>query len=74
MALPDPVVLGATDTLKLLLTATEGKKAKRPHQAFLLLREPKSDLDTSFPLSVKNSGKGKVELVNPRNIADMPNG
>ncbi|KAI4099569.1 MAG: hypothetical protein LQ345_007482 [Seirophora villosa] len=62
-ALPEPVVLGAADTLKLLLTATEGKKARRPHQAFLLLREPKSDLDTSFPLSVRESGKGKLELV-----------
>ncbi|KAL9007522.1 MAG: hypothetical protein Q9173_007231 [Seirophora scorigena] len=61
-ALPEPVVLGAADTLKLLLTATEGKKARRPHQAFLLLREPKSGLDTSFPLSVKESGKGKLEL------------
>ncbi|KAI4174870.1 MAG: hypothetical protein LQ346_008165 [Caloplaca aetnensis] len=61
-ALPGPIVLGATDTLKLFLTAKEGKKASRPHQAFLLLREPKSNLDTSFPLSVKESGKGKVEL------------
>ncbi|KAI4125596.1 MAG: hypothetical protein LQ341_006963, partial [Variospora aurantia] len=62
-ALPEPIVLGAADTLKLLLTTTEGKKARRPHQAFLLLREPKSNLDTSFPLSVKESGKGKLELM-----------
>lgn len=61
-ALPDPLSLGSSDTLKLLLTTTEAKKAKRPHQAFLLLREPKSNLDTSFPLSVKESGKGKLDL------------
>ncbi|KAI4126324.1 MAG: hypothetical protein LQ338_003801 [Usnochroma carphineum] len=61
-ALPGPIVLGASDTLKLLLTTTEDKKPKRPHQAFLLLREPKTNLDTSFPLSVKESGKGKLEL------------
>ncbi|KAL8907732.1 MAG: hypothetical protein Q9207_001215 [Kuettlingeria erythrocarpa] len=61
-ALPEPIVLGASDTLKLLLTTKEGKKASRPHQAFLLLCEPKSNLDTSFPLSVKESGKGKLEL------------
>ncbi|KAL8718421.1 MAG: hypothetical protein Q9225_004449, partial [Loekoesia sp. 1 TL-2023] len=61
-ALSKPISLGASDTLKILLTATEGKKAKRPHQAFLLVREPKSNLDTSFPFSVKESGKGKLEL------------
>lgn len=72
-ALPGPIVLGATDTLKLFLTAKEGKKASRPHQAFLLLREPKSNLDTSFPLSVKESGKGKVELVSAGNGQVKPN-
>ncbi|KAL8827834.1 MAG: hypothetical protein Q9170_006853 [Blastenia crenularia] len=60
--LSKPITLGASDTLKLLLSTTEGKKAKRPHQAFLLLSEPTSNLDTSFPLSVKESGKGKLEL------------
>lgn len=64
-ALSKPISLGASDTLKLLLTTTEGKRAKRPHQAFLLIREPKSSLDTSFPFSVKESGKGKLELVRP---------
>ncbi|KAL8980420.1 MAG: hypothetical protein Q9205_004490 [Flavoplaca limonia] len=59
---PHPISLGESDTLKILLTANEGKKASRPHQAFLLLREPKSNLDTSFPLSIKDSGKGKLEL------------
>ncbi|KAI4269005.1 MAG: hypothetical protein L6R38_007635 [Xanthoria sp. 2 TBL-2021] len=61
-SLPDPVLLGESDTLKILLTTIEDKKASRPHQAFLLLREPKSNLDTSFPLSIKDSGKGKLEL------------
>ena len=62
-SLPEPISLGESDTLKILLTANEGKKASRPHQAFLLLREPKSNLDTSFPLSIKDSGKGKLEMV-----------
>ncbi|KAL8988451.1 MAG: hypothetical protein Q9169_008552 [Polycauliona sp. 2 TL-2023] len=61
-SLPDPVVLGELDNLKILLTTIENKKPSRPHQAFLLLREPKSNLDTSFPLSIKESGKGKLEL------------
>ncbi|KAI4276370.1 MAG: hypothetical protein LQ337_002541 [Flavoplaca oasis] len=60
--LPDPITLGESDTLKILLTINEGKKASQPHQAFLLLREPRSNLDTSFPLSIKDSGKGKLEL------------
>ncbi|KAI4268681.1 MAG: hypothetical protein L6R35_006739, partial [Caloplaca aegaea] len=77
-ALPEPIVLGAADTLKLLLTTTEGKKARRPHQAFLLLRDPKSNLDTSFPLIVKESGKGKLELYmlaksrDPQSHKDLP--
>ncbi|KAL8776497.1 MAG: hypothetical protein Q9213_008251 [Squamulea squamosa] len=61
-SLPEPILLGESDTLKIILTTNEDKKASRPHQAFLLLREPKSNLDTSFPFSVRDSGKGKVEL------------
>jgi oligosaccharyltransferase complex subunit delta (ribophorin II) len=57
------VSLSATDTLKLLLTTTDGKKAKRPHQAFLTLTDPTTGLEESFVLSVKDSGKGKVDLV-----------
>lgn len=61
-ALLKPVTLGALDTLKILLTAKEDNKAKRPHQAFLLVRDPKSGLDTSFTFQVKENGKGKIEL------------
>ena len=47
----------------MLLTAKEDKKAKRPHQAFLRLEDPKSGLDTSYALTVKDTGKGKIEIV-----------
>jgi oligosaccharyltransferase complex subunit delta (ribophorin II) len=57
------VTLGATDTLKIILTATEDGKAKRPHQAFLLLRDQDTGLEATFPFSVKDSGKGKVDFV-----------
>jgi oligosaccharyltransferase complex subunit delta (ribophorin II) len=57
------VPLSAVDTLKIILTTTDGKKAKRPHQAFLTLTEPASGLEESFIFSVKDTGKGKVELV-----------
>ncbi|EON62497.1 hypothetical protein W97_01720 [Coniosporium apollinis CBS 100218] len=56
------IPLGASDTLKLILTTTDGKKAKRPHQAFLTLTEQKTGLEESYAFSVKESGKGKVEL------------
>jgi hypothetical protein len=57
------VAFGPSDSLKIVLTTQEGKTAKRPNQAFLLLQDSTSNLDVSYPLSVKDSGKGKVELV-----------
>jgi oligosaccharyltransferase complex subunit delta (ribophorin II) len=57
------VVLEAQDTLKIILTATDGGKAKRPHQAFLLLRDQDTGLETAFPFQVKETGKAKVDFV-----------
>jgi hypothetical protein len=57
------VSLGASDSLKLLLTTVDGKTAKRPHQAFLTLTDPTTGLEESFVFNVKESGKGKVDLV-----------
>ncbi|KAK3073756.1 hypothetical protein LTR53_004392 [Teratosphaeriaceae sp. CCFEE 6253] len=56
------VTLPSTDTLKIILTATEGKTGKRPHQAFLTLHDPTTGLEESFPFSLKENGKGKVEV------------
>jgi oligosaccharyltransferase complex subunit delta (ribophorin II) len=61
--LASPVPFSSSDTLKVLLTAKEGSKAKRPHQAFLILREPDSGLEAPFPLTVKENGKATVEIV-----------
>ncbi|KAL4946675.1 hypothetical protein BDV06DRAFT_54028 [Aspergillus oleicola] len=61
-ALSNPVALGNADTLKVALTAQEGKSAKSAHQVFLLLQEPNSSLDISYPFSVKSNGKSRVEL------------
>lgn len=47
----------------MVLTAKEDRKPKRPHQAFLRLEDRKSGLDTSFALTVRDNGKGKLELV-----------
>ncbi|KPI45872.1 uncharacterized protein AB675_582 [Cyphellophora attinorum] len=60
--LTKPFVLGASDTLKVVLTTKEGKTSKRPQQASLLLRDPATDLDVTYPLSTKESGKGKIDL------------
>lgn len=55
--------LGTSDTLKIILTTQEDKSAQRPHQAFLNIRDSASGLETSFAFAVKESGKGKIELV-----------
>lgn len=57
------ITLGPSDSLKIILTTQEDKSAKRPHQAFLLLKDATSNLDVSYPLSVKETGKAKVDLV-----------
>ncbi|RMZ78222.1 hypothetical protein DV738_g4021, partial [Chaetothyriales sp. CBS 135597] len=62
------VTLGAADTLKVILTTQTSGTGKRPQQAFLLLTDPKTKLDISYPFSVKESGKGKIELTQ----ADLP--
>ncbi|KOS21649.1 Glutaminyl-peptide cyclotransferase [Escovopsis weberi] len=54
--------LGHEDKLRVWLTTTEGSKAKRPHQAFLMIREPSSGLEAPFPLTLKPSGKGAVDI------------
>jgi oligosaccharyltransferase complex subunit delta (ribophorin II) len=64
--LSKPIVLGSND-LKIVLTAVEGKTPKRPHQALLLVKDVETGLETSFPFTVKDDGKGKVNLV--RDIA-----
>lgn len=56
------VELGSTDSLKIILTTQEGYTAKRAHQTYLSLSDS-TGLETSFPLQVKDNGKGKVELV-----------
>ena len=55
--------LGTEGSLKVLLTTTEDGKWKRPHQAFVVLKEEDSGLEAPFALSLKDSGKGVVEIV-----------
>ncbi|KZZ90215.1 oligosaccharyltransferase subunit ribophorin II [Moelleriella libera RCEF 2490] len=56
------LALGHRDSLKVSLTTKEGAQAKRPHQAFLVLREAASGLEAPFALTVKESGKGSVQI------------
>lgn len=54
--------LGASDTLKLILTVQDDKTAKRPNQAALILKDTQAGLDVSYPLSVKENGKATISL------------
>jgi oligosaccharyltransferase complex subunit delta (ribophorin II) len=51
------------DSLKIVLTAKEGGDGKRPHQAFLMLKDKPTGLETAFPFKVKETGKAIVEIV-----------
>ncbi|KAH8428535.1 putative oligosaccharyltransferase subunit ribophorin II [Aspergillus melleus] len=61
-ALTKPISLGGADTLKVTLTTQEGRSAKRAHQVFLLLQDPETGLDISYPFNVKENGKSRLEL------------
>jgi len=63
---PSAIPLAARDILKLQFTLTNGENTGCPHQAFLLVTNPETDLETFYPLSVKgDSGRAKVDFVNP---------
>jgi len=57
------VTFGPTEALRVVLTTTEDGEGKRPHQAFLTLQDTTTGLEESYPFDVKESGKGKVEVV-----------
>lgn len=61
-ALPKAVSLGSGEALKVILTVTNGKKPRKPHQAFLTITNPASGLEESYPFSIKETGKAKVDL------------
>lgn len=59
----DTLELSPTDSLRLTFTTKDGQSTARPHQSFLLIEDPSTKLDISIPVSVKASGKGKIDLV-----------
>lgn len=63
--LSQSVPFGTAETLKITLTAQEKGKSKRPHQAFLILRETTTGVEAPFPLTVKENGKATLEIVRP---------
>lgn len=54
--------LGSADSLKIALTAKDGGKTKRPHQAFILLQEPETGLEAPFPFTLRENGKAVVQI------------
>ncbi|GKZ37285.1 hypothetical protein AbraIFM66950_008770 [Aspergillus brasiliensis] len=61
-ALTKPIALGVADTLKVTLTAQEGRTGKHAHQVYLLLQDPETGLDISYPFNVKDNGKSRLDL------------
>ncbi|KAJ5376766.1 hypothetical protein N7509_013652 [Penicillium cosmopolitanum] len=51
--LASPLAFTGADTLRVTLTTQEGSSAKRPHQAFLLLKDSQSGLDISYPFTTQ---------------------
>ncbi|KAF2863287.1 hypothetical protein K470DRAFT_289081 [Piedraia hortae CBS 480.64] len=63
-----PISLPAGETVKVTLTTTEGKTGKKAHQAFLMLQDKETGLEDSYPFTLKENGKGKVEI----SLKDIP--
>lgn len=59
----DTLELSSTDTLRLTYTTTEGGKAARPHQSFILVEDSSANLDIAIPVQVKASGKANLDIV-----------
>ena len=70
--LASPVSLGSLDTLRVTLTTQEGRSATRAHQVFLLLKDPHTGLDISYPFSVKDNGKSRLDLVSLAFVTPAP--
>jgi oligosaccharyltransferase complex subunit delta (ribophorin II) len=51
------------DTLRIAFTTKEGASAARPHQSFILIEDPSTNLEISIAVPVKPSGKAKLDLV-----------
>ena len=55
--------LESSDSVKITLTTQENGKAKRPHQAFIVVKEQETGLEAPFALTTKDTGKATVDIV-----------
>lgn len=55
--------LSSIDTLRLSFTTKQGGTATRPHQSFVLVEDPSTNLEVAIPVPVKYTGKAKLDLV-----------
>ncbi|KAJ9138724.1 Dolichyl-diphosphooligosaccharide--protein glycosyltransferase subunit 2 [Coniochaeta hoffmannii] len=60
--LSKPLTFGSSDTIKIALTAKDNGKGKRPHQAFVVLKDVDSGLEAPFPLTTKDTGKAVGQI------------
>lgn len=65
------VKLGQQEAVQVSLKIREDSKPKRPHQAFLVLRDPVTDLQVPFALTVNPSGEGKVQFVSQVDMSSL---
>ena len=63
--------LDTADSIKVALTLKENGKAKKPHQAFVIIREEGTNLEAPFALTIKDSGKAAVEIVRRLNTPTL---
>ncbi|KAI0193510.1 Oligosaccharyltransferase subunit Ribophorin II-domain-containing protein [Astrocystis sublimbata] len=66
--LSQPVTLTNTESIKVLLSAKDSGKGKRPHQAFVVLHDEQTGLEAPFPMIVKENGKAVVDI----KFTDLP--
>jgi oligosaccharyltransferase complex subunit delta (ribophorin II) len=62
-ALTEAITIRSTGLLRLALTVTNGGKPRRPHQAFITISSADSGLEESFPLTINDAGKAKLDIV-----------
>jgi oligosaccharyltransferase complex subunit delta (ribophorin II) len=57
------ITFSSSDTIKISVTAKDNGKGKRPHQAFVVLKDVDSGLEAPFPLNTKDTGKAVGQIV-----------
>jgi len=55
--------LKPSGVLRFALTVTNGGKARKAHQTFVTISDATSGLQESYPMTVNDKGKAKLDIV-----------